>query len=323
LAPLPGASLLFRPVSPDGAASVTVQLSFALRTSDGSRLRAPCRARSMVCGGLDIPVNTIPILGLEYTLMASGPGFASVKVKLLDWQTLFDIRVEVISDQRTVDEKRRDEACPIRSIAQGSDGFGTFSIKQARQLATPAADPSRRDLLANPYALRDWMRNSAEGERLIELYERHGGEIVRLVSTNAPLFNESVGMLREFMPGLNQFLSGTGVGAVIRPDLVDQVNRVWDTLAAAGSPELKEAIQAERAHFHGLQDFVGRSFAEWGKMLGWNAPSKPFLHISNPRREGTALKIEANHIAGQQFTLWSRAEEPGASWKQYQVHRSP
>jgi hypothetical protein len=57
--------------------------------------------------------------------------------------------------------------------------------------------------------------------------------------------------------------------------MVAHVNRVFDRLEEKGSPALRATLQTERARYHGLQDFVGRTFAEWGELLGISAPRTP------------------------------------------------
>ncbi len=77
-----------------------------------------------------------------------------------------------------------------------------------------------------------------------------------------------------------EFLSGRGEQWIIRPDLLAQVNRVWDRLEERGSPELRDVLQRERARYHGLQDFTGRTIAEWGELLEIQVPEAPFVTAS-------------------------------------------
>lgn len=161
----------------------------------------------------------------------------------------------------------------------------------------------KTDFLANPYALRDWMRGTPEGRRLIHLYEQHSPELVRIVLTNSTLLNDAAGVFAEFIPGLNRFLAGQADAEEIRPDMIERLNRVWDAFAAVGSPELKTVLAAERTRLDGFQDFAGRTFGDWGQLLAIGVPASPFLTLSSPQRTNQVFFAEANRVEGLAYTL--------------------
>ncbi|MCI0538867.1 MAG: hypothetical protein L0Z50_26980 [Verrucomicrobiales bacterium] len=248
-------------------------------------------------------------------------GSHEVEVTFLDWREKFEIKWEPEAPEDDSLERRNPCLIAFVEFFYGPGVRASASLAaphrttNRRRLQGKAGQPAAFDLLANPYGLRGWMRGSAEGRRLVELYERHSPELVHIVSTNSALLNDVAGMLGEFMPGLNEFLAGKGTGAVIRLDMVEQVNRIWDAFAAAGSTDLKAAIATERARFNGLQDFAGRSFGEWGRKLGWGTPASPFITLSSPRREAGRFSVEANYVAGMEYVLQRASALRSVLWE--------
>ncbi|MBN8247335.1 MAG: hypothetical protein J0L84_07815, partial [Verrucomicrobia bacterium] len=108
------------------------------------------------------------------------------------------------------------------------------------------------DALAALWSLLAWLERTEEGRRLIQLYLKHAGELLRLALVDAPLREGTVGTLEGFLPGLIPFLQGSGAEAVITADQVARLNAVWDGYLAAASPALAADLAAERARFHGF-----------------------------------------------------------------------
>ena len=201
----------------------------------------------------------------------------------------------------------------VTSVSQPSPLVRREPAQHLARALTASGAPS--DLLSGPYSLRAWMDRSDEGRRLIRLYEQHTGELVTLLLGNFGLLTEALSVVREFVPGLREFLAGNGARAVIREDMVAQLNRVCDQLAAAASPVLRQAIETERARFHHFEDFAGRSFTEWGLQLGLGSPATPFITASSPRLEPGAFTVEANRVNGQIYSLWRRPATRDGFWE--------
>jgi uncharacterized protein YbdZ (MbtH family) len=198
-------------------------------------------------------------------------------------------------------------------LASQFDG-GAEASRPALASTGGSASGLPRSITAGLYALRAWMRQSAEGRRLTALFEKHTGEVTGLVAGDFSLFNDTLTVLRQFLPGIQAFLAGTGERVSIRPDMIDQLNRVWDRLAARGSPALRQVLDQERVRFHGFQDFSGRSFAEWGTLLAWGTPESPFVIASNPRALPAGFRVEVNRADGQTYSLWRSASPAPQEW---------
>jgi hypothetical protein len=197
-------------------------------------------------------------------------------------------------------------------IASQFDGAQPSRPALASTSGTDSGLP--RGITAGPYALRAWMRQSAEGRRLTALFETHTREVTGLLVGDFTLFNDTLTVLRQFLPGLQAFLAGNGNQVTIRPEMIDQLNRVWDRLASSGSPALRQVLEQERTRFHGFQEFSGRSFAEWGTLLGWGTPETPFVIASNPAAGPSGFRVEANRADGQSYSLWKSSRALPGSW---------
>ncbi|MCC6231372.1 MAG: hypothetical protein IT580_01945 [Verrucomicrobiales bacterium] len=301
--------------------SSTITLRLQLLLSDGTRLPLGCAPTAA-------DVQWIPNSAAQnFTLESAGGipcatasmtyfnlgGFPSV-VRLHGWEALHLLRREQgLTDIFT----QGINFCMITFfnhwIASQFDGANPARHAPPRPLPnSPAAAASSADLAAGPYSLRAWMQQSSEGRRLAQLYDQHSPEVVARLLADFGLLTDTLTLVREFLPGLREFLAGQGSTKIIREDMVTQVNRVWDRLAADGSPALRQAIEQERTRFHGLQDFVGRTFAEWGTLLGFGSPETPFITASSPRLEHAVFHVEANRVSGLAYSLWRRDTTPDA-----------
>lgn len=298
-------------------------LSVQLVLSDGTRLTLGCAPAAAA-------IEWFPFSQASFQLQSSG-GAPCGSAELIATGTggfVSGVRLHGWEASHTL---RRDSAKPSWAGSNGGDGrqFCTFILiavwlniskgddapaRPALAAATTLADQRPDDLLATPYALRDWMRRTGEGRRLASLYEQHAPEVRSLFLADFTLLSETLALIREFLPGLRAFLAGSGSGAVIRPDMVAQLNHLWDRLAAGGSPALREVLQQERDRFRGFQDFSGRTFAEWGTMLGWGAPESPFVVASSPELQPGRFRVEANHVAGLTYLLRHTGSLASPAW---------
>lgn len=262
------------------------QASFRLHQSDGS-----------ACASADL-------------ILDGAGGFPSI-VRLHGWEARHVLRRDTTPTWVANNGGDGRLFCVLQLVAHWLNISANDTGNSGAALAAPDGQESLptldslmpSDLLATPYALRDWMRRTTEGQRLASLYDQHSPEVGSLLLTDLTRLTDTLTLIREFLPGVRQFLAGNGAQAVIRPDMIDQLNRVWDRLANAGSPTLRQAMERERARFHDFQDFSGRSFAEWGARLGWDAPRSPFVTASSPRLLPAGFQLEANRIPGLAYSL--------------------
>lgn len=173
--------------------------------------------------------------------------------------------------------------------------------------------------LAAYRGLRELLRRTSDGQRLVDLYEQHTAELSQILLQRlfAPGFLEdAVLFLDEFEEGYTHYLAGTGSGEVISQPMVDRLNRLADRFSEMGSPALRAVIETERARFNHLQDFVGVSFADWGEMLRLEVPESPWLVASAARQmDDGALVFEVNHAFGHNYTVWLTPRLESGVWE--------
>lgn len=301
-----------------GRTVLTLRVQLVL--DDGTRLTLGCAPAAAAiqwfpnaAAGFQLETrNGVPCDSGVLTIVAVG-GFPSV-VRLHTWEAMHILRRE----ENLADYFNQGFGVCLGTffnlwIASQFDG-GVQASRPALASTGGHASGLPRSITSGLYALRAWMRQSAEGRRLTALFEQHTGEVTGLVAGDFRLFNDTLTVLRQYLPGLQAFLAGHGEQMTIRPDMIDQLNRVWDRLAASGSPALRQVLEKERARFHGFQDFSGRSFAEWGTLLSWGTPESPFVMASNPRLVASGFRIEANRVDGQTYSLWRSASPAPGGW---------
>lgn len=158
--------------------------------------------------------------------------------------------------------------------------------------------------LATFYTLQSLMKQSAGGQRLVDLYWQHTAEVVRIVFSHATLREQAKAVLTTFQPGVTALLAGRGADFTITQPMIDQLNVVWTGLANLASPALKTALLREQENYGRFQTFVNRDFARWADLLSLPAPARPYLHLSSATRTGTRFTVEINDVPGVDFTLW-------------------
>jgi hypothetical protein len=158
--------------------------------------------------------------------------------------------------------------------------------------------------LATFHTLEHLLNQTQEGRRLTELYWQHTREIVSMVATNLPLGLAAAEVWVDFQPAVTALLSTKGNSVQISQQLVDELNSVWDQFITNGSPQLKAAMQTERARFHNFQDFAGKNFSQWATMLQVNSPTNPVVALSSPKYSRPRFDAEANYIPNFNFSLW-------------------
>lgn len=135
-------------------------------------------------------------------------------------------------------------------------------------LNAPAAELS--SILRTYRGVRDkLLAATPDGQRFIRLYQEHSPEMSALLLSNPELIAKSEQMLSTLQPIFDALLADQGAAAVITAEHTQAIDSFMDTLAAEGSPALRDAIAAERTHWGPLKNYEGKSMAEaQNKLLG-------------------------------------------------------
>jgi len=127
---------------------------------------------------------------------------------------------------------------------------------------------------------------------------------VRILFADPALRDQTLAVLTTFQPGVAALLAGKGQESVITQAMVDQLNAVWNGLAAKASPGLKAALQQEQARFDGFQQFAAKGFSRWAELLALPVPTQPRVYISGISRDNGRFSVEVNDIPGVDLSLW-------------------
>ncbi len=200
-------------------------------------------------------------------------------------------------------------SCFVPALACSPSPFAAASrLNQAQGNAVPEIS------LPAFYALQSLMKQTPEGQRLVDLYWLHTAEVLRLLFANSLLREQAASVFTTFQPGVAALLSGNGQSSPITQHMIDQLNVLWSALAAVASPALRTALEQERARFNNFQDFVNKDFSQWAGLLEIPAPTQPWIFISRATREGGRVTVECNDIPGTDLTLWRSGNL--SSWEQ-------
>jgi len=113
------------------------------------------------------------------------------------------------------------------------------------------------------YRTRDQlMSRTPAGQRYIDLYYAHTGQISRLLVKDPALRRQAAGLLRAVVPGLEALLNGDGDKVVVTPATIRQLQALLDGLAAADQGgDLAKTISHERSRLK-LESLAGLTFDE-------------------------------------------------------------
>lgn len=109
---------------------------------------------------------------------------------------------------------------------------------------------------------------TAEGERYVELYRTHGREIYERIAADPALLWDTWRALENYTPALIALAAGEGEQTRLTSGMLSSSLDIWQRLAAAGSPELAAAINAELAATDNLADFTNKTVAESAEAIG-------------------------------------------------------
>ncbi|MFQ5342326.1 MAG: M4 family metallopeptidase [Anaerolineae bacterium] len=118
------------------------------------------------------------------------------------------------------------------------------------------------------YRTRDHLLSRTPvGQRYIDLYYAHTGQISRLLAKDPALRQQAAGLLQSVAPGLAALLDGDGDQVVVTPAMTRQLQTLLDSLAAAdaGGP-LARTIAAERSRLK-LESLTGLTFTQAWRVI--------------------------------------------------------
>ncbi len=173
---------------------------------------------------------------------------------------------------------------------------------------------SNNSILDVLYAVRDRMVFSREGRRLVNLY--YATERYARAAANAHplLYLRTAQTLENFLPALRNWLNGHGSLSVINREMIDQLNSIWDSVAAASEPALRTALLAERARFHDFADFIDRDMDQWATLLQIPGTTPASLKIVRVRSTPAGVAVSVLPVPGRTYTLLRQTTLNSANW---------
>jgi hypothetical protein len=111
--------------------------------------------------------------------------------------------------------------------------------------------------------LRARFAQTAAGRYYLDLYLRHGEEIVALTLADPAQALAHASTFQNFVPALTRFVDGDGSQVIFTPELIAQAREVMEYWRDHGSPSLRAAVIDELDRLDDLSVFSGLSFAQW------------------------------------------------------------
>lgn len=111
--------------------------------------------------------------------------------------------------------------------------------------------------------LRARFAQTAAGRYYLDLYLRHGGEIVALTLADPAQALAHASTFQNFVPSLTAFVDGRGDEVIFTEVLIEQALAILEYWRDHGSPALRLAVIDELDRLDNLVVFSGRSFAQW------------------------------------------------------------
>lgn len=205
-----------------------------------------------------------------------------------------------------------------------SDAAANFEARRIPQGGDQVLIPSLRSFGSE---LAFLMGATAEGRRLIELYNRHRVEILCIYLTNpqiggsaiasvSPGTQESGALLETYdsvKETLGAVLANDGPGPVINQAMVTQISNLANMIKAEASEELASDIQEESDRLNGFQDLVGLGVEEVAQVMGIDLESLKFRIYDSSLKEGR-FRTEVGFVEGLVFELWKSKTLVAGSW---------
>ena len=119
-----------------------------------------------------------------------------------------------------------------------------------------------KDVIDTAWRVHDEVLLPTEaGRRYIDIFWKYSPELCVLGSTYPEVMEEGKILILLFDPLLRALVDGEGDQVVITQALVERLEAYLYLLGQVGSPDLRAAIQSERAHTP-LRELIGLTFEE-------------------------------------------------------------
>ncbi len=153
-----------------------------------------------------------------------------------------------------------------------------------------------RDVIDTYWRVHDEVLLPTEaGRRYIDIFWKYSPELCVLGSTYPEVMEEGKVLILQFDPLLRALVDGEGDQVVITKELVDRLEAYLDLLGQVGSPDLRAAIQSERARTP-LRELIGMTFEEArGKLVGTpHATDRTPVGTNLPKASGALSPFRSN-----------------------------
>lgn len=101
------------------------------------------------------------------------------------------------------------------------------------------------------------------GRYYLGLFRTHSDEIVRITLDDPVQFAQRWRTWQDLLPGFRALVDGDGGNERFTPERIAAARDVMEGWRDAGSPALRDAVDAELARLDDLEVFAGMTFAEW------------------------------------------------------------
>lgn len=128
---------------------------------------------------------------------------------------------------------------------------------------------------------------TVEGQRYVELYQKHGREMYDLIVSDPVLLWDAWRALENYTPALIALAAGKGEGIRLSNEMINSSLDIWQRLAALGSSALAAEINSEMTATNNLSTFTGKTVAESAAMIGVDpqALARILLYLPLTQRE--------------------------------------
>lgn len=111
--------------------------------------------------------------------------------------------------------------------------------------------------------LQSLFATTEAGRWYLGLFRTHSDEIMRITLSDPVQFAQRWRTWQDLLPGFRALVAGDGGSQRFTPERIAAARDVMEGWRDAGSPDLRDAVDAELARLDDLEVFAGMTFAEW------------------------------------------------------------